>query len=617
MSFGERLTWMVNADTRGLKEGFNSAKSSVGELNKALSMVGAGLSFGILIGWLDKTGRAMAQLEGRIRSTGVSGDFLQSLTLQTERIGMGAEMAADALNTFAKQVGLAKIGLGEWLGVAREMNISLEDQSGKMLPLEEQLYKLMDAISAMSSQTDRAAAASKVFGDGGIKLVEIWQKGSEAFKEQTKAYKDMGLLLDEEKIRNVAEAWRGWQIGVKGVGNVLVSAFGEGTKVVSGFVEHIGVMALALKDAETVSGRFANFLFTPFRAAFGSAAEGMMNVAESTVLQKTATEDAAEASEEFRIKAELLAKQQEAQALAIEKTKKEIDLISAAYIKATKAMEAYNDSKLTDSERLSKINAELIQVRQVLNDKSSSNLEFEAAITREAELQIERGKILDNQAKEGLEDMFKEMDAKERLYYMSLTNEGKIAYLQKQQKQNQELINSGRLTAVEQEKLIAENIELQIKLEELLGIKIDENNDKRKVTVKTLERQLQLAGILRQASTGELTTYSDEELAERVTELDKQRRATEHKYPYAKFSGYQQPYDLEEADIETEMARREAFRRGLSSYEDTKGREYEFTVAMKRILSQNENYNAQLTESTKQTNLLERIDKNLEGRFTQ
>ena len=110
---------------------------------------------------------------------------LQQAAFLTGTTFQSFESSALTLN---KAIADAAIGMGRAKIVFEQMGIVAEDLL--VLPLEEQFVAIADGLSKLTTQAAKAGAAQKLFGTGGLELLDIVGHGTEALKEQVKWVKE-------------------------------------------------------------------------------------------------------------------------------------------------------------------------------------------------------------------------------------------------------------------------------------------------------------------------------------------------------------------------------------------------------------------------------------------
>ena len=142
--------------------------------------------------------------------------------------GYSAAVAADDLNTLAKQTGLSTETLQEakyaadlidvsyetftgsinkMVGKLRtnedgfhELGIATRNANGEMLSTEEIFWNAATALSAMENETERDIAAQELFGKSAAELAGILDDGGKAFREIGDEAKKSGIIMSQETL---------------------------------------------------------------------------------------------------------------------------------------------------------------------------------------------------------------------------------------------------------------------------------------------------------------------------------------------------------------------------------------------------------------------------------
>jgi len=126
---------------------------------------------------IDRTAKLAAQI-------GISVEALSSYGLAAELSGTRVEVVGKSLQMLSRRLGEAKMGTGEALAGIELLGLRLDDLTH--VPVDMALDRIADRIAATTSQMDRAVAVTKLFGDAGIELLPMLQRGSGALREMRK-----------------------------------------------------------------------------------------------------------------------------------------------------------------------------------------------------------------------------------------------------------------------------------------------------------------------------------------------------------------------------------------------------------------------------------------------
>lgn len=190
-------------------KGFGDSFKGVGKASKLAKAGIAGFIGGIGLSVIKQTVNDVVALGDSIGKTadafGVSTDFLQEFRFVAERTGVSMQVADSSLGRFTKRLGEAANGTGRAKKVYEQLGVSVQDNNGNFRSQREILLDVADAIDGLGSQAEKAAAVSAIFGREGLKLVNTFEGGSEAFKNLTKDFEDFGGAVSENAVRKAEE----------------------------------------------------------------------------------------------------------------------------------------------------------------------------------------------------------------------------------------------------------------------------------------------------------------------------------------------------------------------------------------------------------------------------
>ncbi|MBO3274127.1 phage tail tape measure protein [Pseudomonas schmalbachii] len=197
----------------GQKVGFGQLTGAIGGVGKALSgLVGriatigaavagaATLVGGTLVALAKETADYAGELNDLAASLDVSAEKLQEWRFAANQNGVSNEELASSLKTLSKNVGLAAAGQGKAKDVLRGWRIAVKNADGSARSLEQILPQIADRLQQMKDPQLRAAAASRLFGDAGVKLIPTLKDGAAGLADMSAEARRLGLVLDNEAV---------------------------------------------------------------------------------------------------------------------------------------------------------------------------------------------------------------------------------------------------------------------------------------------------------------------------------------------------------------------------------------------------------------------------------
>lgn len=209
----------VNARLDSIADAGEKAANKLGMLEKieigkiALKGISA-LSSGLLsigraatsvISDLVQFGKAVADnldaLNDVAKRTGVSVEALQAY-------GQAAKLAGIESEAFAKALQKLTINIGKAAGdeksqkAFKDLGIAFDELRAKNP--SEQFEMVADALSRIADPAERAAAAVKLFGKGGIELGPLFEEGPGAMKAMREEAERLGMVVSEDGVNAIA-----------------------------------------------------------------------------------------------------------------------------------------------------------------------------------------------------------------------------------------------------------------------------------------------------------------------------------------------------------------------------------------------------------------------------
>lgn len=313
-----KLSVMLTANTSRFIKGMNKSTRSITVMAKvmgraALRVGKLGVAFGLaaatgLALLINKERQAIDALGKLSTTTGASIKTIQALRVAADETGLGADQMSQAMAVLTKRVGEAALGTGEALKWFEKMGISIDDllkaKPGKQFKL------IADGVKALTTQSERNAAASAIFSRANQKIVNLLQLGSDELEKYEKLVKKLGLSLKKIDVRQVekmndrlgraklllrgfslqitaqlaetitraTEAFLEWGTSGEGAANLVTKAIKKTGRAVSALADAYTTAAASVEDFRAANLRF----FGDFFAGFSKIA-GPMNRLENFI----------------------------------------------------------------------------------------------------------------------------------------------------------------------------------------------------------------------------------------------------------------------------------------------------------------------------------------------
>lgn len=196
---------LTTAYTRKLQKDFDNGRKVVNKYGNSILAVGTTGAAGFAalaqksIEFADRTAKTADKV-------GVSTDALQEYRFAANQSGVATNTLDMGLQRFSRRLGEAAQGSGELLGVLEENNIQVRDSTGNMRANEDVLNDLANAISGAESEQEALRIAFKAFDSEGAAMVNMLRGGSSGLDEMRGRARELGLVLDEDLLRNAEKA---------------------------------------------------------------------------------------------------------------------------------------------------------------------------------------------------------------------------------------------------------------------------------------------------------------------------------------------------------------------------------------------------------------------------
>jgi hypothetical protein len=187
----------------------SSAANLAGRVGVPLGLI-SGVLGGFSIAGITQAVRGFADLAGQIddtaRGIGVSGVEFQRLSYFAKMGGVSAEEMTASIGRLNKGIALAAAGKNKDLaGLFKRAGISLRDANGQLRSGSELLPQVADLFARNGNAAVQARMGNVVFGKSWQSLAPLLNDGSEGINKLTQRYKQLGLGISEDAIKQGAE----------------------------------------------------------------------------------------------------------------------------------------------------------------------------------------------------------------------------------------------------------------------------------------------------------------------------------------------------------------------------------------------------------------------------
>lgn len=213
----------LKPDTASWKQGDRLLSAA----KKALAAVAAYKAFGWAKGMVAGVVALGGKLNDLSATVGVNVEALQELGYAAQQNGSSLEGMGTSLRFLGRNMEAAKKGGGEVAKTFRKAGISLKDASGKMLPVEEVLNRVSDAMAKAKSPAEATKIATDLLGRSAATLAPTLAKGSKELTRLREEARATGGVIDRDgidKLDNLGDSVDRAKFAIQGLKNRAVVA---------------------------------------------------------------------------------------------------------------------------------------------------------------------------------------------------------------------------------------------------------------------------------------------------------------------------------------------------------------------------------------------------------
>ena len=176
-----------------------SIRSLHGAIIGAVVMGGFAALINRSIDLADQIGKTSAKL-------GIGAEALQELRYAASLAGIEQRTLDMGLQRFTRRTAEAAKGTGEAKEALKQLGISIKDQNGNIRKTEDMMGDLADAFRGVGDPAERLRLAFKLFDSEGVAMVNMLVQGKDALDETRQHARSLGIVIEEDLIRNAEAA---------------------------------------------------------------------------------------------------------------------------------------------------------------------------------------------------------------------------------------------------------------------------------------------------------------------------------------------------------------------------------------------------------------------------
>lgn len=204
------LVVKVGADLSDFSKATKTLSKDLGKMSKNLGKMGAGLTKSVTLPAIAaaaglgalaiKAGQAADELITLSNQTGISTKTLQELEYASRFVDVEVETMAKGLGKVTRAMGAANKKGEDYIEIAEGLRISTRDANGQMLDSEEVFYNTIDALGAMTNETEREIAAQEIFGKSYQDIMPLIKAGTGALKGYKEEAEELGIIMSDTEV---------------------------------------------------------------------------------------------------------------------------------------------------------------------------------------------------------------------------------------------------------------------------------------------------------------------------------------------------------------------------------------------------------------------------------
>ena len=191
---------------RSLKDYNEKLSGMHGNLMKIVGVMGTLVAGGMVTRWIGEQMDLADAIGKTADKLGLSTDALQEYRYAAGLSGVATNALDMGLQRLTRRLAEARTGKGELLSTLQLYNIALYDGQGRVRSMEQVLADLADVIATTEDESERLRIAFKAFDSEGVAMVNMLKNGSGALKDVRDRARELGVVLDEQVIRNSEQA---------------------------------------------------------------------------------------------------------------------------------------------------------------------------------------------------------------------------------------------------------------------------------------------------------------------------------------------------------------------------------------------------------------------------
>jgi hypothetical protein len=241
------------ANQRRVERFASKSQKELSVASKSFDMLGAAakrflpaLAAGAVVAAVKNVTSAMDEIGKKADAIGIGTDALQELRAVAVSAGVSQGGLDKALEQLSKRLGEAEQGTGTAVKALEAMGLTAQELTG--IPLDQALGVIAGRFAKLQDATDRTAVSTQLFGREGVAMVNVLKGGASELEKARKRFRDLGVVIDEELIRNAEEMQDRFDAASTVIGAQFSTVLGRLAPLLVRAAENAASLAIAIAD---------------------------------------------------------------------------------------------------------------------------------------------------------------------------------------------------------------------------------------------------------------------------------------------------------------------------------------------------------------------------------
>lgn len=225
-----------------------AAEVAAAAIGAVVAAIGA--AAGAMVNMTLETASTADELMTMSSVTGIAVETLQEMNYASELLDVSTDTMTGAMTKLVRNMSSASEGSESMSEAFSSLGISVTDSAGELRDSEDVFWEAIDALGNIQNETERDAAAMKLFGKSARELNPLIEAGSGAFEELAQEAHEVGYVMSDDMVEsfgelddNMVRLDNGAQAAKQALGTVLLPILtqlsGEGVSLLNDFTNAV------------------------------------------------------------------------------------------------------------------------------------------------------------------------------------------------------------------------------------------------------------------------------------------------------------------------------------------------------------------------------------------